>query len=128
VARPAGVAGFVELIFSYKILILLIKRPKTMTLTHIDIDIADEQEAVRVLSLLTREHIPHRIEQRPLPLVTDMDGMGHKTLMARQVDMSDKEWDKTYQLIMQGGSQQLDVEAMIAEIKEDRPMPFRDSE
>ena len=30
-----------------------------VTLIHIDIDVQDEQEASRILSLLTREDIPH---------------------------------------------------------------------
>ena len=33
-------------------------------LTHIDIDIQDEQEAARILSLLNREHIPHLGEKK----------------------------------------------------------------
>jgi hypothetical protein len=51
-----------------------------------------------------------------------------KTSVLRQVQMSDEAWNNAYRRIMQGGSQQLDVAAMIAEIKEDRPMPFRDNE
>ena len=79
-----------------------------MTLTHIDIDIQDEQEAARILSLLDREHIPHRVQKKPV-LTDDQRAAAHER-------------------IMRGGSQTLDVDEMIAFIKEDRPMPFRDNE
>lgn len=77
-------------------------------LTHIDIDIQDEQEAARILSLLNREHIPHRVQTKPV-LTAD-------------------ERAKAREAVMRGGSQTLDVEEMIAYIKNDRPMPFRDDE
>ncbi len=51
-----------------------------------------------------------------------------QTAMMKQVSMSDEEWNKAYQRIMQGGSNTLDVEAMIAYNKEDRRLPFRDHE
>ena len=79
-----------------------------MTLTHIDIDIEDEQEATRILSLLNREHIPHRVQKKPV--------------------LTDEERAAAHERIMRGGSQTLDVEEMIAFNKEDRGMPFRDED
>lgn len=75
-------------------------------LTHIDIDVQDEQEAARILLLLNREHIPHRVQKTPV-----------LTEEARE-------------RIMRGGSQTLDVEEMVAYVKEtrDRKLPFRDDE
>ncbi len=76
--------------------------------THIDIDVQDEQEAARILSLLNREHIPHRV--RLQPVVTEAERTAARERM------------------MQGGSQTLDVNEMIAYVKEsrDRKLPFRD--
>lgn len=35
-------------------------------MTHIDIDIQDEQEAARILSLLNCERIPHRVQTKSI--------------------------------------------------------------
>ncbi len=51
-----------------------------------------------------------------------------QTAMARQVAMSDEEWNEAYQRIMQGGSNTLDVLEHLRESRQDRPMPFRDDE
>ena len=79
-----------------------------MTMVHIAIDLQDESEVARVLSLLNQEHIPHRVERKNI--------------------ISEEERAAARERMMQGGSQTLDVEAMIAHNKADRPMPFRDSE
>jgi hypothetical protein len=79
-----------------------------MTLIHIDIDVLDETEATRILSVLKREQIPHRVQGKPV-------------LTAEQRAAARER-------IMRGGSQTLDVEAMIAYNKEERPMPFRENE
>lgn len=78
--------------------------------THIDIDIQDEQEAARILSVLSREHIPHRVHQQPT--------------------LTEAERAAARERIMRGGSQTLDVEEMIAYVKEtrDRKLPFRDED
>lgn len=77
-------------------------------LTHIDIDIQDEQEAARVLSLLNREHIPHQVQKKQM--------------------LSEEERAKARERIMRGGSQTLDVDEMITYVKEtrERKLPFRD--
>lgn len=79
-----------------------------MTLIHIDIDIQDEQEANRILSLLNREHIPHQVHKKSL--------------------ISEQERAKARERIMRGGSQTLDVEEMVAYVKEtrERKLPYRD--
>lgn len=77
-------------------------------ITHIDIDIQDEQEADRILSLLKQEHIPHQVQKKP--------------------GLTETERAEAHERIMRGGSQTLDVEAMIAYNKQDRSMPFRDNE
>ncbi len=46
-----------------------------MMLTHIDIDIEDEQEASRVLALLDHEQIPYRVERRPMIMVEQQAGV-----------------------------------------------------
>ena len=78
--------------------------------THIDIDLHDEQEAARVLSLLNREHIPHRVQTtRPI---------------------TDEERAAVRERIMRGAPT-LNVDEMLEwvnESKKDRPMPFRDEE
>ncbi len=81
-----------------------------MTLTHIDIDIQDEQEAARILSLLNRERVPHRVQKQPV--------------------LSEVERDAARERIMRGGSQTLDVEEMVAYVQEtrERSLPFRDGE
>lgn len=81
-----------------------------MTLTHIDIDIQDEQEATRILSLLDREHIPHQVQKQPM--------------------LSEAERADARERIMRGGSQTLNVEEMVAYVQEtrDRKLPFRDNE
>lgn len=79
-----------------------------MTLIHIDIDVQSEKEANRILSLLNREHIPHRVQKEPV--------------------ITEEAREAARVRVMRGGSQRLDVEAMIACNKQDRPMPFRDSE
>ena len=79
-----------------------------MTMVHIAIDLQDESEVARVLSLLNQEHVPHRVERKNI--------------------ISEEERAAARERMMQGGSQTLDVEAMIAHNKADRPMPFRDSE
>lgn len=79
-----------------------------MILTHIDIDIQDEQEANRVLSLLNREHIPYRVHKKPL--------------------ISEQERAEARERIMRGGSQTLDVEEMVAYVNQtrERELPYRD--
>ena len=42
--------------------------------------------------------------------------------------ITEEEWEAARARVMRGGSQTLDVEAMIAYNKQDRPMPFRDNE
>lgn len=79
-----------------------------MTMVHIAIDLQDESEVARVLSLLNQEHVPHRVERKNI--------------------ISEEERAAARERMMQGGSQTLDVEAMIAHNKADRLMPFRDSE
>ena len=79
-----------------------------MTKIHIDIDVEDEQEANRIVSLLNREHVPHRVQKEPV--ITEE---AREAARAR---------------VMRGGSQTLDVEAMIAHNKQDRPMPSRNNE
>ena len=76
-------------------------------MTHIDIDIQDEQEAARVLSLLNREHVPHRVQKK--------------------LELSEEERVKARERIMRGGSQTLDVEEMAAYVREtrERKLPFR---
>lgn len=79
-------------------------------MTHIAIDLHDEQEAARVLLLLKREHIPYQVQTEPT--------------------ISAEEKAKAREIVMQGAPT-LNVEAMLGwleESKEDRPMPFRDSE
>ncbi len=81
-----------------------------MTLTHIDIDIEDEQEAARILSLLDREHIPHRVQKKPV-LTNEERAAAHERIMR--------------------GAPTLNVEEMLEWLKEskkDRPMPFRDED
>lgn len=81
-----------------------------MTLTHIDIDIQDEQEANRVLSLLNREHVAHRVHKKPV--------------------LSEQERAEARERIMRG-SPNMDLDAMLEhlrESREDRKMPFRDDE
>ena len=77
-------------------------------ITHIDIDIQDEQEAARILSLLKQERIPHQVQKKTV--------------------LTEAERAEARERIMRGGSQTLDVEAMIAYNKQDRSMPFRDNE
>jgi len=84
------------------------ERKRYRAMMHIDIDIQDEQEAARVLSLLKREHVPHRVQQTPT--------------------LSEAEREAARERVMRGGSQTLDVEAMVAYNKQDRRMPFRDEE
>lgn len=55
-----------------------------MTVIHIDIDIQDEQEANRILSLLNREYIPHQVHKKRL--------------------ISEQERAKARERIMRGGS------------------------
>ncbi|MBC8153152.1 MAG: hypothetical protein H7Z72_09595 [Bacteroidetes bacterium] len=81
-----------------------------MMATHIDIDIQDEQEAARILSLLNREHIPHRVQQKPI--------------------LTDAEQAEARELIMRG-SPGMELDAVLEhlrESREDRKMPFRDDE
>lgn len=81
-----------------------------MTLIHIDIDIQDEQEANRILSLLNREHIPHQVHKKPL--------------------ISEQERAEARERVMRG-SPNMDLDAMLEhlrESREDRKMPFRDDE
>ena len=77
-------------------------------LTHIDIDIQDEQEAARILSVLIREHIPHQVQKKQV--------------------IPDEERAKARERIMRGGSQTLDVDEMVAYVQEtrERKLPFRD--
>ncbi|TAE31495.1 MAG: hypothetical protein EAZ91_07895 [Cytophagales bacterium] len=79
-----------------------------MTMIHIDIDIQDEQEANRILSLLNRERVPHHVQTKRI--------------------LTEAEQATARERIMRGGSQTLDVEEMIAYVKEtrDRKLPFRD--
>lgn len=51
-----------------------------------------------------------------------------RTPLAKQKSLTDKERVEDQEQIMRGGSQTLDVEALIAYNKQDRPMPFRDNE
>ena len=79
-------------------------------LTHIDIDIQDEQEAARILSLLDREHIPHRVQKTTV--------------------ITEEERAEARERIMKG-SPSLDVDAMLEwlkESKQDRKLSFRDDE
>lgn len=79
-------------------------------MTHIDIDIHDEQEAARILSLLDREHIPHRVQKTPV--------------------ITEEERAEARERVMRG-SPSLDVDAMLEWLKEskkDRKLPFRDDE
>ena len=79
-------------------------------LTHIDIDIDDEQEAARILSLLNREHIPHRVQKMPV--------------------ITEEERAEARERVMKG-SPTLDVDAMLEwlrESKKDRKLPFRNDE
>lgn len=81
-----------------------------MTLIHIDIDVQDEQEASRILSLLTREHIPHQVHKKPVK--------------------SEQERAEARERIMRG-SPNMDLDAMpehLRESREDGKMPFRDDE
>lgn len=79
-------------------------------MTHIEIDLHDEQEATRVLSLLKREHVPYRVEGKPR--------------------LSGAEREAALEIVMKGAPT-LNVNEMLAwleESKKDRPMPFRDDE
>ena len=78
-------------------------------MTHIDIDIQDEQEAARILSLLTREHIPHRVEKKQV--------------------ITEEERAEARKAVMRGAPT-LNVEEMFAYVKEtrERKLPFRDDE
>ena len=79
-------------------------------MTHIDIDIQDEQEAARVLSLLDREHIPHQVQKKPV--------------------LTEEERAKAREAVMRG-SPNMDLEAMLEHLREsrqDRKLPFRDDE
>lgn len=79
-------------------------------MTHIDIDIQDEQEVARVLALLNREQIPYRV--------------GY----TRTVTPEERE--RAREIVMQGAPS-LDVEEMLEWLKEsrkDRKLPFRDEE
>ena len=79
-----------------------------MTLTHIDIE--DEQEATRILSLLNREHIPHQVQKKQV--------------------ISEEERAKARERVMRG-SPNMDVDAMLEHLREsrqDRKLPFRDDE
>jgi|GEM_PF-1891940 len=83
---------------------------QAMTLTHIDIDIQDEQEASRILSLLEREQIPHRVQKKPV--ITEEERAAARERMMR-------------------GAPTLNINEMLEwleESKKDRPMPFRDEE
>ncbi len=94
----------------YSVICFIAQRTQKDMMTHIDIDIQDEQEAARILSLLTREHIPHRVEKKQV--------------------ISEKERTEARERIMRGGSQTLNVEEMVAYVKEtrERKLPFRDDE
>lgn len=83
---------------------------KPTIMTHIDIDIQDEQEAARILSLLDREHIPHRVQKKPV--------------------LTEEERAKAREAVMRG-SPNMDLEAMLEHLREsrqDRKLPFRDDE
>ncbi len=53
---------------------------------------------------------------------------GYKTPVLVSETLTDEEKAEAREAMLKGGSQTLDVEAMIANNKADRPMPFRDSE
>ncbi|GAB3640976.1 hypothetical protein [Spirosoma arcticum] len=79
-------------------------------LTHIDIDIQNEQEATRILSLLNREHIPHRVHKK--------------------VVFTEEERAEAQERVMRGAPT-LNVDEMLEWLKEskkDRKLPFRDDE
>ena len=79
-------------------------------MTHIDIDLDDEQEAARVLSLLKREHVSYQVQKKPV--------------------LSDEERAKALEIVMRGAPT-LNIEEMLSwleESKKDRPMPFRNDE
>lgn len=79
-------------------------------LTHIDIDIQDEQEAARILSLLDREHIPHRVQKKTM--------------------LTEEERAEAREAVMRG-SPNMDLDAMLEHLREsrqDRKLPFRDEE
>lgn len=57
----------------------------------------------------------------------DLITINPRTTLAKQAPLSDEERAKAHERIMRGGSQTLDVDEMIAYIKEDRPMPFREN-
>ena len=88
-------------------------------MTHIAIDIQDEQETDRVLALLARERIPYRVEQEMHPFVTEV---------IKPKPMTAEERAEAHARIMRGAPT-LDLEAMLEHLREsrqDRPLPFRD--
>lgn len=75
---------------------------------HIDIDIQDEQEADRVLSLLDRERVPHRVQKQPG--ISEEERVGARERIMR-------------------GAPTLNIDEMLKwleESKKDRKLPFRD--
>ncbi|MBO0936552.1 hypothetical protein J2I47_08360 [Fibrella sp. HMF5335] len=81
-----------------------------MTMVHIAIDLQDESEVERVLSLLNQEHVPHRVERKNV--------------------LSDEERAAARERIMRGAPT-LNVDEMLEWLKEskkDRKLPFRDDD
>ena len=125
-----------------------------MIMVHIAIDLQDESEIARVLSLLNQEHVPHRVERKNVlsederaaarermmrgaptlnvdEMIADNDNsQPYRTPVIPSKVLTDEQRVAARESIMRG-SPTLDIDAMLEHLREsrqDRRMPFRDDE
>ena len=125
-----------------------------MIMVHIAIDLQDESEIARVLSLLNQAHVPHRVERKNVisederaaarermmrgaptlnvdEMIADNDNsQPYRTPVIPSKVLTDEQRVAAHESIMRG-SPTLDIDAMLEHLREsrqDRRMPFRDDE